>query len=167
MLEQTLEREVFTRHAGKGIWCTGSSLSQGHRDRKKQGGIWTMAGSPAESHHWERQTEIEKKKSQVMLWSHAQASGHFPISKKEQWCYQDHCQELSLIGQITKALVWRGTVPSAGYLKRFHDRNYDLGPLPLYLLTPPSISMTVSPEIHLSLAQFKILYTSYNQQIFP
>ena len=113
-----------------------------------------------------RQTEIEKKR-QVMLWNHAQASGHFPISKKEQWCYQDHCQELLLIGQITKALVWRGTVPSTGYLKRFHDRNYDLGPLPSYLLAPPSVSMTVSPEMHLSLAQFKILYTSYNQQIFP
>ena len=132
----------------------------------KTGGIWTMAGSPAESHHWERQTEIEKKR-QVMLWNHAQASGHFPRSKKEQWCYQDHCQELLLIGQITKALVWRGTVPSTGYLKRFHDRNYDLGPLPSYLLAPPSVSMTVSPEMHLSLAQFKILYTSYNQQIFP
>ena len=81
MLEQTLEREVFTRHAGKGIWCTGSSLSQGHRDRKKQGGIWTMAGSPAESHHWKRQTEIEKKEPGHAL---KPCLGIWPFSYKQE-----------------------------------------------------------------------------------
>lgn len=119
--------------------------------QEKAGGIWTMAGSPAESHHWERQTEMKKKKeprscSEAML-------RHLAISYKQEGTmvlseslsrtiinWADH-QSTSVERHCAKC--W---VPKKGFMT-----DYDLGPLPLYLLTPPSISMTVSPEIHLSL----------------